>query len=87
MDATRDIPNLDTNCSSETNQRQYGWHAHMGRRCDRCGDPLGPFSVGRGCNQELWGCGSCGVGVFCGEHGQPDINAAADMFVGMLKHA
>ncbi|WEN13689.1 DUF5906 domain-containing protein [Rhodanobacter sp. AS-Z3] len=83
----RDIPSLDYNFPAEQNERIYGWSAHMGHRCVRCANPLGPFGIGHGTKQEQWGCVDCGVGVCFGEENQPSINAAADMFVSMLRTA
>lgn len=68
----------------EERENTLGWFAHVGNSCARCGGGLGPFTH-RDCNvQEFWGCPSCGIGVFFGGEGQPDIDRAADMFMATM---
>ena len=82
---TREVPHIDHNFPSERNDRVFGWSAHMGHRCSRCADPLGPFGIGRGSDQEMWGCARCGLGVCCAGPGQPSINAAADLYMSLVR--
>jgi len=74
---------MDT--SAQERQNRYGWQAHAGSACGRCGAALGPFHFDSPNSQELWGCAECGVGVaFGGGEGQvQDVNAAADRYVAM----
>ena len=62
-----------------------GWFAHSGAMCKRCGSGLGPFSQAVEPKQEFWGCGDCGIGVFCEGENQPDCDRAADIFMSISR--
>lgn len=75
----------DTERGQAARLRAYGWYSYAGCLCRRCGGELGPYQVGRGCDQELWGCPECGVGVFCSGEGQPTVDQAADIYAGLMR--
>lgn len=74
---------MDTN--AQRLQTRYGWHAHAGSTCGRCGFSLGPFQFQEGDGAEVWGCADCGIGVAFGDERGVEINAAADRYVSMCK--
>ncbi len=64
--------------------KMFGWHAHAGTKCKRCGWEHGPFGIGNGIDQEMWGCGQCGIGVLCSKRDQPDCDQAADIYMSIF---
>lgn len=75
----------ETPKGSKARDRRFGWFAHMGTACARCGASLGPYSHGRDIEQEYWGCAECGIGVFCEGEGQPSMDQAADIYMSVAK--
>lgn len=76
----------ETMPTAQETEMTFGWYAHAGSKCTRCGEKLGPFTAPNRSevvshSQELWGCIQCGSGVLCSGEGQASVNGAADIYM------